>query len=70
MVRGAKVHTSCTPNTNELIVLPTRAMGPDSADWAVSFAVPTATPGLILVASPYGDAAGPAPSRPPSAPSG
>jgi 4-hydroxybutyryl-CoA dehydratase/vinylacetyl-CoA-Delta-isomerase len=54
VVRGAKVHTSCTPNTNELIVLPTRAMGPDSADWAVSFAVPTATPGLILVASPYG----------------
>lgn len=54
VVRGAKVHTSCTPNTNELIVLPTRAMGPNDADWAVSFAVPVATPGLKLVASPYG----------------
>lgn len=54
VVRGAKVHTSCTPNANELIVLPTRAMGPDDADWAVSFAVPVDTPGLVLVASPYG----------------
>ena len=54
VVRGAKVHTSCTPNTNELIVLPTRAMGPADADWAVSFAIPVATPGLKLVASPYG----------------
>ena len=54
VVRGAKVHTSCTPNTNELIVLPTRAMGPEDADWSVSFAVPVATPGVILVASNYG----------------
>lgn len=57
VVRGAKVHTSCTPNANELIVLPTRAMGPDDADWAVSFAVPVDTPGLVLVASPYGSQA-------------
>lgn len=60
VVRGAKVHTSCTPNANELIVLPTRAMGPDDADWAVSFAIPVDTPGLILVASPYGSTARPA----------
>ena len=58
VVRGAKVHTSCTPNTNELIVLPTRAMGPDDGQWAVSFAVPVATPGLVLVASPYGSRTG------------
>jgi 4-hydroxybutyryl-CoA dehydratase/vinylacetyl-CoA-Delta-isomerase len=58
VVRGAKVHTSCTPNTNELIVLPTRAMGAGDADWAVSFAVPVATPGLVLVASPYGSHTG------------
>src|SRR5207244_3048233 len=38
---------------NERIVLPTRAMGPDDADWAVAFAVPLDTPGLTLVASPY-----------------
>ena len=58
VVRGAKVHTSCTPNTNELIVLPTRAMGAADADWAVSFAIPVDTPGLLLVASPYGSHAG------------
>ncbi|WP_232665730.1 4-hydroxyphenylacetate 3-hydroxylase N-terminal domain-containing protein [Pseudonocardia sp. TRM90224] len=54
VVRGAKVHTSCTPNVDELIVLPTRAMGPADTDYAVSFAVPIDTPGLVLVASPYG----------------
>ena len=39
-------------NANEMIVLPTRAMGPDDADYAVAFAVPLDTPGLTLVASP------------------
>lgn len=54
VVRGAKVHTSVSANGNELIVLPTRAMGPDAADWAVSFAVPIDTPGLSLYVSSYG----------------
>jgi aromatic ring hydroxylase len=53
VVRGAKVHTSVSVNANEMIVLPTRAMGPDDADYAVAFAVPLDTPGLTLVASPY-----------------
>jgi 4-hydroxybutyryl-CoA dehydratase/vinylacetyl-CoA-Delta-isomerase len=53
VVRGAKVHTSVSVNANELIVLPTRAMGPDDKDYAVAFAVPLDTPGLTLVASPY-----------------
>jgi aromatic ring hydroxylase len=56
VVRVAKVHTSCTPYANELIVLPTRTMGEHDADWAVSFAIPVDTPGLSLVASPYGAA--------------
>jgi aromatic ring hydroxylase len=54
VVRGAKIHTSCTTNTNELIVLPTRAMAEADKDYAVAFAIPVATPGLKLVASPYG----------------
>jgi aromatic ring hydroxylase len=33
-------------------------MGPDDADYAVSFAIPVATPGLVLVASPYGSHVG------------
>src|SRR5688572_15703065 len=54
VVRGAKVHTSCTTNVNELIVLPTRAMSEADADYAVAFAIPVDTPGLKLIASPYG----------------
>lgn len=53
VVRGAKVHTSCTPNVDEIIVLPTRAMGEGEEDWAVSFAVPVATPGVKLFCSDY-----------------
>jgi 4-hydroxybutyryl-CoA dehydratase/vinylacetyl-CoA-Delta-isomerase len=57
-VRGAKAHTSFSANADELIVLPTRAMRPESRNYAVSFAVPVATPGLELYVSPYsaGDA--------------
>ncbi len=53
VVRGAKAHTSASANAHEIVVLPTRAMGPDDADWAVSFAVPVATPGLHLYVSPF-----------------
>jgi 4-hydroxybutyryl-CoA dehydratase / vinylacetyl-CoA-Delta-isomerase len=53
VVRGAKVHTSVSVNANEVIVLPTRAMGADDAPYAVAFAVPVDTPGLTLIASPY-----------------
>jgi aromatic ring hydroxylase len=54
VVRGAKLHTSCTTNVNELIVLPTRALGEGDQDYALAFAIPVDTPGLKLVASPYG----------------
>jgi aromatic ring hydroxylase len=53
VVRGAKAHTSVSVNANELIVLPTRAFGEADRDYAVSFAVPVATPGLVLLASAY-----------------
>jgi aromatic ring hydroxylase len=53
VVRGAKAHTSVSTNANELIVLPTRAMAEADRDYAVSFAVPLDTPGLMLLASPY-----------------
>lgn len=52
-VRGAKCHTSFSANADELIVLPTRAMGAGDADYAVSFAIPIDTPGLNLYVSPY-----------------
>ena len=58
VVRGAKAHTSVSTNANEIVVLPTRAMGEGDRDYAVSFAVPVATKGLVLLASAY-DSAGP-----------
>jgi len=52
-VRGAKTHTSFSANADEILVLPTRAMGPDDAAYAVSFAIPIDTPGLSLYVSPF-----------------
>src|SRR5436305_1750756 len=46
VVRGAKVHTSVSTNTNEVIVLPTRAMRAEDKAYAVAFALPINTPGL------------------------
>ena len=56
VVRGAKVHTSVSTNTNEVIVLPTRAMRPEDKAYAIAFALPINTPGLKLLASPHGSA--------------
>ncbi len=53
VVRGAKVHTSCTPNVDEVIVIPTRALAAGEEDWAVAFAVPVATPGVKLYCSDF-----------------
>jgi 4-hydroxybutyryl-CoA dehydratase / vinylacetyl-CoA-Delta-isomerase len=53
VVRGAKVHTSCTPHVDELIVIPTRALADGEEDWAVAFAVPVATPRLKLYCSDF-----------------
>jgi 4-hydroxybutyryl-CoA dehydratase/vinylacetyl-CoA-Delta-isomerase len=53
VVSGAKIHTSCTPYVDEVIVLPSRSMGPGDEAWSLAFAVPVATPGLKLYASDY-----------------
>jgi 4-hydroxybutyryl-CoA dehydratase/vinylacetyl-CoA-Delta-isomerase len=53
VVRGAKAHTSASANSNELIVLPTRALGPDEGDYALAFSVPVASPGLSLYVSAF-----------------
>ncbi|MBT6147743.1 MAG: gamma-aminobutyrate dehydratase, partial [Gemmatimonadetes bacterium] len=54
VVRGAKAHTTNTPMVDEIIVLPTRAIGQEDADYAVAFAIPVNTPGVKLLASPFG----------------
>jgi len=53
VVRGAKLHTSASANSHEVIVLPTRAMRDEDADWAVSFAVPVDSEGLTLYVSSF-----------------
>jgi aromatic ring hydroxylase len=53
IVRGAKVHTSCSPYVDELIILPSRSMGAGDEPWAVAFAVPVASRGLRLYASDF-----------------
>src|SRR5207253_432203 len=41
------------PYVDRIIVLPTRAMGPDDAAWSVAFAVPVNSSGLTLYASDF-----------------
>ena len=49
VVRGAKAHQTGSLSSHEIIVLPTRAMGKADKDWAISFAIPSDTKGLIHV---------------------
>jgi 4-hydroxybutyryl-CoA dehydratase/vinylacetyl-CoA-Delta-isomerase len=49
IVNGAKVHQTGSLSAHELIVLPTRAMGKGDEDYAVAFALPADTKGIIHV---------------------
>ncbi len=51
VVRGAKAHITRATCTNELVVLPCRAMKEDEKEYAVAFAVPANAPGVMLIAS-------------------
>jgi 4-hydroxybutyryl-CoA dehydratase / vinylacetyl-CoA-Delta-isomerase len=54
VVRGVKAHTTNAVFANEILVVPTRAMGEADADYAVAFAVPANTPGVTMIASARG----------------
>ncbi|HBL24572.1 MAG TPA: 4-hydroxybutyryl-CoA dehydratase [Deltaproteobacteria bacterium] len=49
VVRGAKAHQTGSLSSHEIIVLPSRAMGKDDKDYALAFAIPADTKGLIHV---------------------
>ena len=51
VVRGAKMHISQSPLSNEIIVLPCRSMREDDKDYAVAFAVPANTKGITYISS-------------------
>ncbi|MBI3454566.1 MAG: gamma-aminobutyrate dehydratase [Candidatus Rokubacteria bacterium] len=53
VVRGAKAHTTNSVAANELICIPTRALGEADRDYAVAFAVPVNAKGVKLIASPF-----------------
>jgi len=49
VVRGAKAHQTGMLNSQEMVVMPTMAMTPQDKDWAIAFAIPTDTKGLIHI---------------------
>jgi 4-hydroxybutyryl-CoA dehydratase/vinylacetyl-CoA-Delta-isomerase len=49
VVRGAKIHQTGAINSHEIIVMPTLSMKKEDRDFAVSFAVPIDTKGLIHI---------------------
>jgi 4-hydroxybutyryl-CoA dehydratase/vinylacetyl-CoA-Delta-isomerase len=49
VVRGAKAHQTGSLSSHEIIVLPTRALRPGDEAYAVAFAIPNDTPGVIHV---------------------
>ena len=59
IVRGAKAHITAAAYFNELIVIPSRNMGQEDADYAVSFALPVNTKGIIQVCHPTKTGFGP-----------
>ncbi len=51
VVRGCKLHISEASIADEILVIPTRALGPDEKDYAVAFAVPADHEGVKQVLS-------------------
>ena len=52
VVRGCKAHTTNSIYANEIIALPTRALGEGDTDYAVAIAVPANARGLRFIVSP------------------
>ncbi len=49
VVSGAKAHQTGAVNSHEHLIMPTVAMKEDDADYAISFAVPSDAPGVIMI---------------------
>jgi 4-hydroxybutyryl-CoA dehydratase/vinylacetyl-CoA-Delta-isomerase len=49
VVRGAKTHQTGIVNSHEIIVMPTATIRESDEDYAISFAVPTDTPGITVI---------------------
>jgi len=60
IVKGAKIHITGAAVANELLIVPTRQMREDEADYAVAFAVPANAPGITFICRPGRGERGPA----------
>ncbi len=49
VVRGAKLHNTSAPYSDEILVIPTRSLTAADKDWAVAFAIPADTDGVQLI---------------------
>ena len=49
VVRGAKAHQTGAVNSHEIIVMPTISMKEEDKDYAVSFALPSDSPGIVYI---------------------
>ncbi|MFR6312172.1 4-hydroxyphenylacetate 3-hydroxylase family protein, partial [Anaerofustis stercorihominis] len=49
IVRGAKAHQTGIVNSHEVLVMPTISMTEKDKDYAISFAVPTDTKGILMI---------------------
>lgn len=49
VVRGCKLHQTGMINSHEILVMPNNSLKESEKDWAVSFAIPVDTPGMIYV---------------------
>ena len=53
VVRGCKVHITQAAVADEIIVVPTRSLTPEEAEFAVAFAVPADTEGIKQIIHPH-----------------
>jgi 4-hydroxybutyryl-CoA dehydratase/vinylacetyl-CoA-Delta-isomerase len=49
VVRGAKAHQTGAVNSHWILIMPTMTMGPDEADYAVSFVAPADAEGIFYI---------------------
>ena len=49
VVRGCKLHQTGMINSHEILVMPNNALKEDENEWAIAFAIPLDTPGMIYV---------------------
>ncbi len=49
IVRGCKMHQTGLLNSHEILVMPNNSLKENEKEWAVSFAVPLETPGIVFV---------------------